>query len=556
MADGSKYSRSMPGFPTENLMLGDQNAFPNKNEPFGQFMGFGAIGSAGPVGGPNGFGAPKTGGMYERGQDSYSSEVSTNEDGLELFNPNGQMRQGQGQGGGGGGGLENMYLNRNSGASGEAFAHKDQFNDGVRSSVSRSSSFGSTLDSLNSYKHIPLGAGTGIEDDRPMRRGAFVIRDTYTNTNAAPGNHNYPPKQFDIRRGNPGLVSLQDVRECLEEDNSNDLTSHDAHSPTTIKLNNETEHSHTLLNMSNSLKISTDYGSADYSMLSYDQPSGITDGAVRGPSPYDVNVRTHSTPPLGIAGGSEHSNVDSFQSSFQEMRGSVTSGLENDSFSFNNSIINNNELAVSNDDDRSFPGMSKYLFDGAASSSNPVSTLSSPNTHIQFGSNNGTTGNVVPNSQNQVLNQNQNTSQREDIELSEYGGKRNASPDANAIMGMGLGMGMNSSYRGQPVTSLSLDTKVAGSAVEDKEDDQEHTQFSRRPSSALSDPTADYLQDDFTMLTTDTHTFIPLDKWMIKVWLHIVFSGFDSDIIEGFISKLRDDRDFVTVQVNIIYTLQ
>ena len=558
--EGPKHSRSMPGFPTDTLMLGDQSNFPggNKNEPFGQFMGFGAIG--GPMGGPTGFGGPKPpGGMYERGQDSYSSEVSNNEDGLELFrDPNGgQMRpqyrdkeggQGQGQG------LENMFLNRNSGASGEAFANKDQFNDGVRSSVSRSSSFGSTLDSLNSYKHIPMGGGNGAEDDHPVRRGAFVIRDTYTNTNTPPGNHNYPPKQFDIRRGNPGQVSLQDVRECLEEDNSNDLTSHDAHSPPhTIKLHNESDpHNHTLLNTSQSLKISTDYGSADYSTLSYEKPSGITDNA--------ANVR-HSTLPyvVGTAGDSEHSNVDSFQSSFQEMRGSMTSGLENDGFSFNNSVANS-DVAIGNDDNRSFTGMNKYLFDGAASSSNPVSSMPSPITHIHFGSNNNNNNGAVGMGQNSSQNQapNLSQSQREDLELSEYGEKRNCG-DANAIMGTGTGtgMGMNSGHRGQPVTSLSLDAKIAGSAVggEDKEDEEECTQFSRRPSSALSDRTADYLQDDFTMLTTDTHTFIPLDKWMIKVWLHIVFSGFDSDIIEGFISKLRDDGGFVTVQVRTFLTM-
>ena len=97
--------------------------------------------------------------------------------------------------------------------------------------------------------------------------------------------------------------------------------------------------------------------------------------------------------------------------------------------------------------------------------------------------------------------------------------------------------------------------EVLGDGNEERRQDDEREDFSRRPSSALSEKTADYLQDDFTLLTTDTSAFIPLDKWMIKVWLHIAFSGFDCDIIEGFITKLRDDGGFVTVQVCICICL-
>ena len=35
---------------------------------------------------------------------------------------------------------------------------------------------------------------------------------------------------------------------------------------------------------------------------------------------------------------------------------------------------------------------------------------------------------------------------------------------------------------------------------------------------------------------------------MIKAWLPLAFEGFDAELIESFISKLRDDGGFVTVQ--------
>mmetsp|Transcript_32125 Transcript_32125/g.30618 ORF Transcript_32125/g.30618 Transcript_32125/m.30618 type:complete len:787 (-) Transcript_32125:234-2594(-) len=41
---------------------------------------------------------------------------------------------------------------------------------------------------------------------------------------------------------------------------------------------------------------------------------------------------------------------------------------------------------------------------------------------------------------------------------------------------------------------------------------------------------------------------IPLDKWMIKTWLPIVFNGFDYSVIDVFIDKLRDNGGFVTLQ--------
>ena len=117
--------------------------------------------------------------------------------------------------------------------------------------------------------------------------------------------------------------------------------------------------------------------------------------------------------------------------------------------------------------------------------------------------------------------------------------------------GSGQGLGQGAAHDPKSIGSDGGQGKGQGQGLEEEmnKDEEERMPFSRRPSSALSEPTADYLPDDFTLLTTDTQTYIPLDKWMIKVWLHIVFSGFDSDIIEGFISKLRDDGGFVTVQV-------
>ena len=41
---------------------------------------------------------------------------------------------------------------------------------------------------------------------------------------------------------------------------------------------------------------------------------------------------------------------------------------------------------------------------------------------------------------------------------------------------------------------------------------------------------------------------IPLDKWMIKAWLPIVFSGYDYDVIDSFVAQLRDNGGFVSVQ--------
>ena len=43
-------------------------------------------------------------------------------------------------------------------------------------------------------------------------------------------------------------------------------------------------------------------------------------------------------------------------------------------------------------------------------------------------------------------------------------------------------------------------------------------------------------------------SFIPPHKWMIKAWLPIAFEGFDLDVIEYFVVKLRDDGGFVTLQ--------
>ena len=120
--------------------------------------------------------------------------------------------------------------------------------------------------------------------------------------------------------------------------------------------------------------------------------------------------------------------------------------------------------------------------------------------------------------------------------------------------GMGMNMSGMSRQRDERESGENYFRSVVqtDSEGQEKNDEDIREDFSRRPSSALSDPTADYMQDDFTLLTSDTHSYVPLEKWMIKAWLPIVFSGFDSDIIEGFILKLRDDGGFVTVQVQSV----
>jgi hypothetical protein len=581
MGDIPKPSRSFTGYSADTIIVGDQNApyGAPKNEPYGQFMGFGAIGSAPPLTGPgqgvNQGQGPR--GMYERGPDSFSSEASTTEDGIEgMRDPHGQHHlrpqyrdkdggQGQGQGQGQSQQIQGHdQYHRNSGTSGEASNYRDQFNDGIRASVSRSSSFGSTLDSLNSYKHISLGPGPGpgpggpLEEDHPVRRGGFVLPNPYAPNSGGPPPGNLPyqmqQKPFDIRRGNPNTnvsVSLQDVRECLEEDNSNDLTSHDAHSPTTIKLHE----SGTAYHMSHTA--SREYSSTQ-SPGSHDVGGG--GGGVYGAMTGTSMSITH-THPGGAVEGSESSNMDSYRAGFQGMGGSNSnnnshSRNDNSTSAFNNinSGIVNNDAVLDIDESSNYLGnIDKYHYDGAFTSSDPVSSLSSPQIH--FGSPGAGGGS--------------NTS------AGLMGGERERERDGQAtdlsdfenIGNKGMGMSISSCFRG---VSTPLEAKVVGSEGglgslsgsgngvggltpegegEGKEDDDERMPFSRRPSSALSEPTADYLQDDFTLLTTDTHTFIPLDKWMIKVWLHIVFSGFDSDIIEGFITKLRDDGGFVTVQV-------
>ena len=51
-----------------------------------------------------------------------------------------------------------------------------------------------------------------------------------------------------------------------------------------------------------------------------------------------------------------------------------------------------------------------------------------------------------------------------------------------------------------------------------------------------------------TQVNCDNQSNIPANKWMIKAWLPLAFEGFDAELIESFISKLRDDGGFVTVQ--------
>ena len=61
--------------------------------------------------------------------------------------------------------------------------------------------------------------------------------------------------------------------------------------------------------------------------------------------------------------------------------------------------------------------------------------------------------------------------------------------------------------------------------------------------SELSDPEHQQAEDE-----SSSQLSIPLDKWMIKAWLPIVFSGFDYDVIDSFVAQLRDNGGFVTVQ--------
>lgn len=622
--DAPRQSRSFSGFPSpspspsDTIILGEQNSFSGsmpKSDPFGQFVGFGPIGSGSGSSIPSpGF---KNGSMYDRGPDSYSSEVSTTEDGLEsMRDPTGHYlmpqyrdreRERDKDGGGHGHG---DYMNRNLGPSGEHSAYRDQFHDGVRSSVSRSSSFDSTLDSLNSYKHISVGP----EDDHPIRRGAFVLRDPYgtpgINT-AAPNSHAFPMhhtqqhlmqqgqgqgqgqgKPFDIRRSNPNVnVSLQDVRECLEEDNSHDFASHDASSPGpgTIKMIRRSDTdpgslSFSHLGMNNNSNINTNSnGSFDQSRG--DASTGALDGSTvsySGMAPSSSHSVGSAVPGASIAESNEHSNIDSYH---PDMRGgSNLSSFDNESINFNNGIINRHDIVINNDDSSTYPGNgSKYYFDSNGHNSNPVpcsSSLSTPN-HIHFGAANGNGNGGGSNSSGSGSGGSRaGQGQREGggEQLSDYDNNSNSNTN-KAGYGLSIGMGGADTSMGRSNGNNngfrspgnghghgqggSLGPKSVGSdgsqgqgqghgqGVEEdmNKEDEERMPFSRRPSSALSEPTADYLQDDFTLLTTDTQTFIPLDKWMIKVWLHIVFSGFDSDIIEGFISKLRDDGGFVTVQV-------
>ena len=54
--------------------------------------------------------------------------------------------------------------------------------------------------------------------------------------------------------------------------------------------------------------------------------------------------------------------------------------------------------------------------------------------------------------------------------------------------------------------------------------------------------------DDFDNDDDGAIAHPPLDKWMIKVWLPLVFEGFEYDLIDSFVNRLRDDGGFVTVQ--------
>ena len=471
--DGQKASRSFSGFATENMSAPDTSTLmvPPKSGSFSQFMGFGAIGSAGMSNGQM---------VGNAGLDSFSSEST--EDGIETFHGQGRVNnfksEGQGQG-------QNPYLDQGSSSfarsSSQEVTHRDQYGDVVRS-ISRSSSFGSTPDSLSSYKHV-----TGGEDGDPHRRGGFVMRDHYGN-NSTGSFQSHGSRSFDpMHNSRYGTVSLHDVTESLEEDE-------DRRSYMTGKEALNSDH------------LGTE-GLGGYDCNSNNINNSQPDGSV---STVDVNVTyggavsiASSATALAADGGNEQSNIDSIIG-FPVMGGSAHSNSDNGSIKYNKGNIN-----IKSED---------IIIRSNVSSSE----TDSPVDHIHFGGADG----VSPTGGEGDYSRKQESSRKTlDLEVSayEHGGK-----DGGHFRSM-----------------------TQGEMLGDGQEDDVRTDFSRRPSSALSEKTADYLQDDFTLLTTDTNAFIPLDKWMIKVWLHIAFSGFDSDIIEGFITKLRDDGGFVTVQVCI-----
>lgn len=57
---------------------------------------------------------------------------------------------------------------------------------------------------------------------------------------------------------------------------------------------------------------------------------------------------------------------------------------------------------------------------------------------------------------------------------------------------------------------------------------------------------------NLSMMSTEENdislSYIPPHKWMIKAWLPMAFEGFDRNVIDYFIRKLRDDGGFVTLQ--------
>ena len=479
-SDAQKASRSFSGFATENMSASDHSTLivPPKSGSFNQFLGFGAIGSAG---------QPNARLAGPGGHDSFSSEST--ESGIEHYNGHGgghsMKAEGQGQ-------RPNPYMNQGNanfmGSDSQEVLHRDQFGDVVRS-MSRSSSFGSTLDSLSSYKHVG-------EDGDPHRRGGFVIRDQYGN-NSSSSFQSHGSRSFDPMH-NPryGNITLHDVTESLEEDD-------DRRTCATGKDGLGADPSGTGQGQA---------GLADTNgnINSNSQP----DGSV---STVDVNVTYGGAASIASSksalaeGGNEQSNIDSFIG-FPVNGGSAYNNSDNGSIKYNKDSINilSKDIITNNNASNSNTTHSgdQILFGGL----DGVSPLGGDRDRDR----------AYPRGSEGVRN-------TLDLEVSayEHGGEN--------------GGHFRSMTQGE----------MLGDSNEERRQDDEREDFSRRPSSALSEKTADYLQDDFTLLTTDTNAFIPLDKWMIKVWLHIAFSGFDCDIIEGFITKLRDDGGFVTVQVCI-----
>ena len=282
LSESYKQSRSFSGFSADSLS--DPHTLMPKNEQYGQygqFMGFGAIGSQGLSNVPYGTKSGST--NYERMLDSYSSEDTT-VDGMDIYQMQNQMgntntnsnnlrvqsqyreneyndptlsqsqslpqTQAQAQAAARKR-LQSLYLDEGDSpfeTSPSQERERERERERLRlcdthgevdRPLSRSSSFGSTLDSLSSYKHLQ-----GDTDKKDHRRGGFVMRDAYGNINTdttfrmtqtakvfepMPSPHNTHNTHTHNTHTNTNTnrfinsnIALQDVKESLEEDRDSD----------------------------------------------------------------------------------------------------------------------------------------------------------------------------------------------------------------------------------------------------------------------------------------------------------------------------------------------